>query len=646
MPANPMTEQADNELLYEILYTLREGNNDKREAAISIQVPKLNNKKAAREKLIELLDYGLDEEISGWNSQTYSEMRGWVATALERLHDEGDQISCDEIIKHLETEKNELTRYWMLLAIYKMEEKDEGVNKIVHTIAGSFGKIINSFGRDDDPDFEGPDPGKDKRAGPLALAILASWREKEATKILEKMLQSGNFEWMWTACRALEMVSCREMLEPLRCVVESSQTWPDIRNRAVIAIGLIESPAAVRVLGQVLIGARDVIIKESAIKGLEKIGMSRLVQGMLDQLHEAGEARYSVADSLMVALTDKNAEIRRRAAEALPKTLIDLQTYKDGDQDAYTKALEQARIPATEKVVNEIIRETVEMKSGIPPLVDALRAINPPEAEAAATVLRNHLFSEDISVKQRAEYALRLLGGEKAVQTLMAQKTEVLRSYNELLAKADEPIQTLFKDTMRQAQRSFDISQGMSVTIFIIGVSALVVSLYMAFTAGQDEIQRIFGAGTSIVSIIAILLDMTFRDPHKRVHESTSVLLRTKVIFLGYVRQIHQIDATFKHEFIEGGKDFGVKDVQETIKQISDVLKNTMDLIDLHLSVRKSEQLAVEEVLKPWEERLETAMKAVEGKLGIPLEQEKEQQQKEGPDTPLKDSTRSRMTPI
>jgi hypothetical protein len=304
--------------------------------------------------------------------------------------------------------------------------------------------------------------------------------------------------------------------------------------------------------------------------------------------------------------------------------MVDLKAYEDGDQEAYYKALAQARVLATEKVVSEIVCETVDLEKGVPLLVDALRVIDPSEGEVAATVLNKYLSNEDVSVKQRAEHALTRVGGEKAVQTLMGQKSEVLRVYNELLAKADEPIQDLFKETMRQAQRSFRISQWMSITIFIIGVGALIAGLYVAFTAGQDGIQRIFGAGTSIVGVIAVVLDMMLRDPHKRVQEATSVLLRIKVIFLGYVRQIHQVDATFKHEFIKGGKDFGSDKVQETVKQINDVMNSTMDMIALHLPVRKAEKLAVDEVLKPWQERLEAAVKAAEKKAKAPAEAEKE----------------------
>jgi len=341
---------------------------------------------------------------------------------------------------------------------------------------------------------------------------------------------------------------------------------------------------------------------------------------MLDQMKKPGEASNSVADALTIALIDENAQIRHRAAEALPKSMIDLKAFKKIGDESYQKALVQARKPAIEKVVSKIVCEQVDVVKDLPLLVDALRVIEPPDAQTAAEVLNNpdYFYSEDISVRQRAKQALQLLGGAKALQTLMGQKSEVLNAYTELLSKADEPIQDLFKETMLQAQRSFSISQAMSIAIFVLGIVALGVGMYVAFTAGQEGIQRIFGAGTSIIAVIAVILDLLVRDPYKRVQETTSILLRTKVIFLGYLRQIHQIDAIFKHEFIEGGKEFGIEGTEKTIKQIKEVMKETTVLIAGNLGDPVTKKLAVVEVLKPYQDRLEKAVKAYEKNTNPP----------------------------
>jgi len=619
MATDTIVDQVDREMLYEILNILKKGSDDERIKVIKDKVPKLNNKQVARDEFILLLDYTRREDEQDWVDWEVSSevVRSWAATALAGLFGTKDKPARTAIKHRLEKEEESLPRFWMLNALYRMGDRKE-IESVVRGIAREYTEKPDN---NQDPFANGLE--KNHRAGPLALAILASWEDREAAEELERKLKSPDFELMWSVCRALAMVSCRQMLAPLQSLAEDQKTWPDIRNKSVKAIGLIESPAAARVLGQLLTGSRDPILKESVIEGLEHLGQSRLVRELLKQLEEPGETSYSVADSLMVALMDDNAQIRRRAAEALHKVMINLKEVAEGGEEAYNKALDQARIPATEKVVDELVRERIDLKEGIPLLVEALRAIDP-DGEAAATVLTGYLNSDDLSVKQRAEHALKLVGGEKAVQTLMGQKSEVLQAYNDLLAKADEPIQELFKETMRQAQHSFSTSQGMSVTIFIIGVVAISAGLYVAFTAGQEGIQRIFGVGTSIVGVIAVLLDMLFRDPHKRVQEATSVLLRIKVIFLGYVRQVHQVDATFKHEFIEGGKEFGIAEVTETVKQITEVMNNTMGMIDLYLPVRKTEKLAVDEVLTPWQEKLEAALKANKEESEVPAEGEKE----------------------
>lgn len=612
MSATSIAERVERELLYEIVYVLKEGSIEECIEACK-KLPGLQNKAAARDEFIPLLNLG-------------GEVGGWAASALAALYDKGDNTARKAIAECLDVEEDERTRYWMLRALHKLGSRKQ-IEGVVRKIGQGFREAMTSepsIGLQN-VDLQNIDADyldqaqrlrlvlvRDRRAGPLALTILTSWGDREAAEALEHMLQSGIFEQMWDALRALEEVSLREMLEPLLKVAQDLTMWPDIRFKAVKAIGRIKSPAAARALGQVLAYAQDASIKEMAILGMEQLGTSLEVRAMLAQLQKAGEAPYPMSASLMGLLMDENAQIRSRAAETLPYVMLDAKAYAEGDEAAQARALKEGRMAAAEEVVRELVREHVDLDKGVPQLVNALRVIDPPEAEAAATVLTKYLYSDDVSVRKRAERALKLVGGEKAVQTLMGQKSEVLRAYNELLEKADEPIQDLFRDTMRQAQRSFGISQGMSIAIFVIGLGALIAGLYMAFTAGQVGIEFVFGAGTSIVAVIAVLLDLLLLDPHKRVQEATSVLLRIKVIFLGYVRQVHQIDATFKHEFIEGGREFGAEDVRETVKQINEVMSNTMDMITTHLPVRKTERRKVDEVLKSWQERLDAALHAVE----------------------------------
>ena len=618
----------DDELLAEILRAIKSGDDGLRDAAVRQKVKFLKNKQKARDEFIKLLYHGLrrkkkaknkeetydweDPDLEDWEQ---SAVRSWAASALSALAGGKDKTARDEVIEALRREKNSTSRYWMLAALHKMGNKNE-IQKSVDEIARVYKQAILD---DTDLSFETPDAIND-RAAPLAMAIQANWGDAESVSCMEVILKSSTFSPMWAVCRALEMVSVRELLGTLTQVASDVRTWPDIRSRCVQAIGAIESPSAARALGDILAIEQDVLVREAAVYGLVNLGTSSIVRELTEKARKvAGEPPYSITDNLLNALLDSNAQIRYIAAKAL-FDVMHVWDRSETDEAKINQAKTQARIKASEKVVSEIVKEQVDMENGVPLLVDALRLIDPPEAESAALVLSRYLFSEDVSVRQRAERALRMVGGEKAVQTLMGQKSEVLRAYNDLLSKTDEPIQDLFKETMRQAKFSFTVSQIMSIIIFIVGIGAIIAGLYFAFQSGNDRVELIFGAGTSIVGAIAVLLDLMVRDPHKRVQEATSILLRIKVIFLGYLRQIHQIDATFKHEFIEGGKEFGQKDVELTTKLISAVMKSTMNVIAQNLPVSKTEKLAVDEVLKKWREVVSETANENETPAAEPIE--------------------------
>lgn len=617
-------ELAERELISEIILTIKGGDDDARRVAIYEKMQFVKNKKTLRDELIKLLHYGVprgegkgrknkEEEFNYEADAAFSEIRSWATTAichLVHLMETSDKIVRREVIQSLIRETNSTSRYWMLLAAYEMNTPRSELKPVADGIAQKYrdATAIKAL----DQILDNPD-GINERAAPLAVAIQANWGDEGAVDCLETLLKSAEFGLMWSTCRALEAISVRGMLGILSQVAADRRTWPDIRNRCIIAIGNIESPAAARALSDILATERDPILRESVIWGLVNLGTSRNVRDLLEKsAKNEGEIPYSITDSLMPALLDENAQIRHRAAEALFR-VVNEADEDEKDEAKRKKADNKARVEVSEKIVAELIREKVDFANGVPKLVDALRIVDPPEAESASGVLSKYLFNDDVSVKRRAEQALKLLGGEKAVQTLVGQRSEVLRAYNELLTKADEPIQELFKETMKQARQSFVISQIMSIVVFVVGIGAIITGLWFAFTGEAGTTESIFGAGTTIIGVIAVLLDLMVRDPHKRVQEATSVLLRIKVIFLGYLRQIHQIDATFKHEFIEGGSDFGQKDVEQTTRLINEVMNTTMTSIGQNLPIRKTEQLAVDETLKKWKESLkpivETAAK-------------------------------------
>ena len=53
-----------------------------------------------------------------------------------------------------------------------------------------------------------------------------------------------------------------------------------------------------------------------------------------------------------------------------------------------------------------------------------------------------------------------------------------------------------------------------------------------------------------------ILITMFFNNPRRNAREDLTTLMNVNVIFLGFLRRLNQIDATFKYAYIES-RSFG-----------------------------------------------------------------------------------------
>lgn len=76
---------------------------------------------------------------------------------------------------------------------------------------------------------------------------------------------------------------------------------------------------------------------------------------------------------------------------------------------------------------------------------------------------------------------------------------------------------------------------------------------------------------------LVTLLASFYRNPLENVRSSIAELLKVNVVFLGYVRQINQIDATFKHQFL-GNSQFGVERMKATVQQIQTAMKDSLEI--------------------------------------------------------------------
>jgi hypothetical protein len=259
-------------------------------------------------------------------------------------------------------------------------------------------------------------------------------------------------------------------------------------------------------------------------------------------------------DALVRALADSNAEIRVQATAAL---------------QALVAKEEAVSIVVQRALSDETPRETLDY------LLDALRRI---DGALSAEVLNRELGGQDRRRAQAAEEILVNLGGWAAVQRL-SQRRSTLDSLDEILKESEEVVRTTFADTIRQARLNFYFAMVVNVAVVLVGIALVMIAVVqLAQDPGDLEQWVVPGGG----GVIGILISLLFNNPRKNAREDLTSLMNVNVIFLGFLRQLNEIDATFKHAYIES-HTFGAGDMRATVQQIDNAVEHTLTMAANHL---------------------------------------------------------------
>jgi hypothetical protein len=471
-----------------------------------------------RSSIASFLVERLPREEDGW-------ARAWSISALAAIN-KPDTVGV--VAAHLDPDVEDFhwARYWAALGLAEMSPPD-----LQDHLIGAL-----------------DDPHTFVRALALRLLIENGFEDGYVEQLSAMARESPEWQARWVACKVLRRAAghgpLREGIEKkLISVLEErlhdDHELMDVRHQAALALGGMEHrwQEAIDALGEAL-SKKDLAdnARRSCVDALAEIG------------------KPETKEHLLFALRDRDAEIRVRAAAALKGAL--------------------GAPGAASFVVEELLR--LDQPSS--EYFDALRRI---DSKEAASVLAGHLLHPDPTVAERASHALTRLGGEEAVRTLQAQRTKALETYTELLGNADKQVMGQFNQLMGQAQRGFLMSMWMHGVIFGIGVVVLAVSLYVALSQGFETFERYVGIGAAVGSLGTLLL-LFYKDPLKNIRDSVTSLVKVNVVFLGYVRQINQIDATFKQLFLASA-GFDIAQMKQTVEQIQDSVRKTMEEVKAYL---------------------------------------------------------------
>lgn len=380
--------------------------------------------------------------------------------------------------------------------------------------------------------------------------LLARDGRKDALEKLEDLL-SGQKErkrasegfWATLATlRALREFPLPRLADAILSIIHDSE-YLELQHHAIKALGSPEysdNLDVIHTLATVADSPRsEGYLRLAAVRSLGQLG------------------NQAAQTTLLRALDDDDAEIRFQASAAL------LSLFKEA---------------AVSIVVQRTLEAAIQNEAELPVyLIEALRRIDRDRTLSTA-ILSKELGGEDRQRAQMAERILTELGGWAAVQRL-SQRRSTLESLDKLLAESEGVVKSTFEDTIRQARLNFYFA--MVVNALVVGIGLVMVVLAVMQLIRQPEKLESWivpgGAG-----VLGVLVNMMFNNPRQNAREDLTALMNVNVIFLGFLRQVNEIDATFKHAYIES-RDFGPDDVAETVRQIERAMKETLTMAAANL---------------------------------------------------------------
>lgn len=175
-----------------------------------------------------------------------------------------------------------------------------------------------------------------------------------------------------------------------------------------------------------------------------------------------------------------------------------------------------------------------------------------------------------------------------AIQDNNVAIQRILKEYTDRVKESDDKTRKQLEELVSHAITTFRIHLGLDIVIFVIGITLLIFCIQYIFSIPDSNnsslgIKEVISIGCGIAGLL-IIITLLIRNPVRVLRQPISTLTKVNIIFLGYTRQMRQVDVVFKRLMISVG-DLG----EERINQIQD---------DIHVAVEE----AIEQVNRSLEE--------------------------------------------
>lgn len=455
--------------------------------------------------------------------------RSWLLSTLGRISD--DDTAAKKVVReHLDpaNEPSHWVRFWALESLVAAKASD-----------------IQDLARDIKKSEENP------QVRMLAVAILASKDDKESKKEIEENVSKDAIDW-YTA-RALRIVYVPSAIKGL-CEYIDKGKFSDSCYESIIALGQVPSDS---------LDFENV--SQTLVNFIRKSRTYSYLDGMRTEcIKSLGYLKVENAVFILIEeLTDYNPAIIREAARALEKVL--------GIRTATARVLEAAGKTGQDNIEG---------------FVNALRWM---DRDSIVEELEAVMVSGSLDHQDVARTLLREIGGSAAYQKLKV-RTRAMDEYTTVMKDSEKKIQNLFESSIREAHFGFKLATIMDTVVFFLGVVLIVISaaLVLSKDGTLDNWAGIVLTGGG--GVLGVIYGIFIAKPRRQVRESVDHLMRLKLIFLAYLRQLNQADQAYTWRLLED-KKLTPQEVLEfseivgtTMRVATEQLTNNQDIGDFKKS--------------------------------------------------------------
>ncbi|MFL6263214.1 MAG: hypothetical protein ACJ76Y_26255 [Thermoanaerobaculia bacterium] len=462
-----------------------------------------------------------------------TDARGWLLAALGRLCN-GNSEAFELVRRHIDGkyEPNLWARYWALEGL--VAGKNPGLPDIARSLDTKDEHVLmKSFGN----------------------VILASYGDRNALRYVQEVEQNSVPEQWWPMLRALRIVpiTVTPVVNWLISIVEEGG-YSDIVYDAIIALGEIprssrQAPKVGQALATFLTRYRWPMYDAMRTKALIGLGKLRLEW---------------TASVIIEELSDESPAIVYEAAHALESVL--------GVRLAVQRILEAA------------------MRSGVQEAGQLANALRWMDRKPVVDELEAAMLSGSESQQASARTLLREVGGLHAFEKLRVREVAITQ-YLSLLEETEKKVRDLFEKALEEAQAGFKMASRMDLSVFAVGIVLIVVSAAgVLLREGTLEkwagVSAIAAGGTGLLGILYSIL---VAKPRQQVRESVDHLMQLKIVFLGYLRQLHQVDQAYARRLLEN-EPLSASDVSTFTEMVGNILMGaTRELQGRHAQAERTE---------------------------------------------------------